>query len=116
MRAATNAFLTGSGLFALQLPGYLSNVVGAWSLGIEIAFYAVFPIVCLLANNARLRTLLIVVATLIVAQQALLLLLQRMATEDPTRFWHYYTTPLMFAPFFAAGIVVYRSRSSASGI
>jgi hypothetical protein len=68
--------------------------------------------VCLLANNARLRTLLIAVAILIVAQQAVLLLLQRMATEDPAHFWHYYTTPLMFAPFFAVGIVVYRSRSS----
>ena len=113
---AIDSFLTGSGLFALQLPGYLSNVTGAWSLGIEIAFYAVFPVICLLVNNARLRTLLIAVATLIVAQQSVLLLLQRMATEDPTRFWHYYTTPLMFAPFFAVGIVVYRSQRSVSKI
>ena len=85
-RGGHQSFLTGSGLFALHLPGYLSNVVGAWSLGIEIAFYAAFPIVCLLANNARLRMLLIVLATLVVAQQAVLLLLQRMASEDPTRF------------------------------
>lgn len=108
---AIASFLTGSGLFALHLPGYLSNVMGAWSLGIEVWFYLVFPLVCLLSNNASLRTLLLVIATLILAQQAVLLLLQRMATEDPTRFWHYYTTPLIFAPFFAIGVAVYRSRS-----
>jgi peptidoglycan/LPS O-acetylase OafA/YrhL len=36
--SAIHSFLTGSGLFALHLPGYLSNVTGAWSLGIGIAF------------------------------------------------------------------------------
>lgn len=103
------SFLTGSGLFALHLPGYLSTVMGGWSLGIEIGFYAIFPVACLLASHAHLRTLIFVVSILVLAQQGVLLLLQRLATDDPTRFWHYYTTPLMFAPFFALGVLVYRA-------
>jgi peptidoglycan/LPS O-acetylase OafA/YrhL len=105
---ALQSLLTGTGLFALHLPGYLSTVTGAWSLGIELAFYAVFPIVCLMAARTRLANLVVAIVILIAAQQILLAILQHWAHEDFTRFWHYYATPLMFAPFFLIGIAIFR--------
>jgi peptidoglycan/LPS O-acetylase OafA/YrhL len=107
---AMRAFLTGSGLFSLHLPGYLSNSMGAWSLGIEIFFYVVFPLIFLIANSVSVRALVVTAITAILSQQTIMLLLQRWATEDPLRFWHYYTTPLTFALFFTLGILIYRSN------
>ncbi|MBV9968489.1 MAG: acyltransferase [Xanthobacteraceae bacterium] len=111
---ALQSLLTATGLFAAHLPGYLSTVTGAWSLGIELAFYAVFPIVCLLAARARLSRLLVAILILVAAQQILLAILRHWQHEDFTRFWHYYATPLMFAPFFLVGITVFRLRSAKS--
>jgi peptidoglycan/LPS O-acetylase OafA/YrhL len=105
---ALQSLLTGTGLFALHLPGYLSTVTGAWSLGIELAFYVVFPIVCLMVARARLAHLAVAIVVMVTAQQILLAILQHWAHEDFTRFWHYYTTPLMFAPFFLLGIAIFR--------
>ena len=101
-----SAFLTGSGLFALHLPGYLSNSEGAWSLGIELLFYLVFPMLCLMTRAMPGRRLAGFVVVSIVAQQMLLALLHRWATDDPRRFWDYYSTPLTFLPFFLIGLWV----------
>lgn len=98
------AYLTGSTLFGLQMPGLISNVVAAWSLGIESVFYLVFPIVALLANNVRLRTIVLATILLIIGQQASILLIR--GEQSPT-FWFYYANPLMFSPFFALGIIIY---------
>jgi peptidoglycan/LPS O-acetylase OafA/YrhL len=105
---AASAFMTGSGLFALHLPGYLSNSTGAWSLGIEIVFYLMFPVVCLVSNAATTRALAVAALFLILGQQIVLLFLHKLAIHDLPRFWHYYTTPLTFAPFFLFGISIYR--------
>lgn len=99
------AILTGSGLFALHLPAFLSNSVGAWSLGIEGLFYLVFPVVAVLAGAASPRILICIAVMLIAAQQALLFLLQAMPDDV---FFQYYTTPLAFAPFFALGFIIHR--------
>ena len=98
-------FLTGTGLFALQMPGILSTTTGAWSLGIEIAFYATFPVLALLAVNLPTVGLVAVFAGLVFAQQVLLGILPE--SVDPA-FWGQYTMPLTFAPFFAAGFVAHR--------
>jgi peptidoglycan/LPS O-acetylase OafA/YrhL len=108
--SALYAFLTGTALFALHLPGYLSNTIGAWSLGIEMLFYALFPVICLLITKARLWQFVATVIVLIIAQQIVIALMGHWVEEDPRRFWHYYTTPLIFAPFFFLGIAIVRSR------
>jgi peptidoglycan/LPS O-acetylase OafA/YrhL len=99
------AFLTGTGLMGLHLPGFLSNFTGAWSIGIEAAFYAVFPVVAIAGTRASLRTLLLAAGVLILAQQALLFLIRDF---DALRFWQFYISPLAFAPFFAFGFIIYR--------
>ena len=91
------AILTGTGMMALHMPGFLSNSVGAWSLGIEIAFYAVFPVVAALVASWRQAA--IATLVLLAAQH---LLLWKIA--DTTPFWNYYVSNIVFAPFFALGI------------
>ena len=93
------AVLTGTGLMALHMPGFLSNSVGAWSLGIELAFYAVFPLIALLVTNWRQAA--VAVAILVGAQHMLLWQL----AGSPS-FWEYYVSNLVFAPFFAFGILM----------
>lgn len=99
------AFLTGTGLFALHLPGALSNTPGAWSIGIELAFYAVFPVIGLLSARVSIGALLLSLGLLIIGQQVALAVLP--PPSDPA-FWGQYSMPLTFAPFFAGGILIYR--------
>src|SRR5690606_22567685 len=99
---AIDAFLTGTGLMALHLPGLLSNSTGAWSLGIEVAFYLIFPIVALLSHATSRLKLLLIVALLVVAQMAVLYRLDGLV--DGADYWTLYVTPLTFAPFFALGL------------
>lgn len=97
-------YLTSSTLMGLQMPGLMSGVVAAWSLGIEAVFYLVFPVFALLACHVRLRTILIATALLIVAQQSAILLIRN--EIDPV-FWFRYANPLVFSPFFAIGVIIY---------
>lgn len=101
------AFLTGSGLFALQLPILLSNTTGAWSLGIELMFYALFPLICLLARSSRVSHLVAALAIAIVGQQALFSVLAEMFSASTKRRAEIFHAPLMFAPFFLTGILIY---------
>ena len=94
------AVLTGTGLMALGMPGFLSNSVGAWSLGIELAFYAVFPVVAMLARSWR--TVAVAAAVLIAGQHLLL-----WKIKSAPVFWDYYVSNLIFAPFFALGILAW---------
>lgn len=91
------AILTGTGLMALHMPGFLSNSVGAWSLGIELAFYAVFPVVAILVTSWREA---VAISAVLLAAQHLLL----WKIADSASFWDYYVSNLIFAPFFALGI------------
>jgi peptidoglycan/LPS O-acetylase OafA/YrhL len=93
------------------LPGYLSNSVGAWSLGIELLFYLIFPVLCLMTRTMPGRRLAGAVLVSILAQQMLLALLHRLASSDPERFWDYYSTPLTFLPFFLIGLWIARAST-----
>ena len=97
--------LTGTGLFAFHIPGFLSTTTGAWSLAIELWFYMLFPIAALIAASISRRTLGLGFAAILLCQQLLLSVLP--PSDDPL-FWQQYTMPLTFAPFFAAGFAIYR--------
>jgi len=104
------AFLTATGLFALHLPGYLSSTIGAWSLGIEIMFYALFPVLMILVSGATFRQLAVAFCVLLAGQQVIMVLL---ATEiEPVQGgivrWFMLVAPLAFAPFFAIGFLIER--------
>ena len=103
--AVLRAYMTGSGLFGLHLPGLLSNTPGAWSLGIEAVFYLLFPVIAIASMNASAGTLVMAAVVLTASQQVLIVFISDVAAS---RFWDYYVTPLVFAPFFAAGLVLYR--------
>lgn len=102
-----SAILTGSGLFSLGPSGLLSNAVGAWSLGIELVFYMLFPIVVMFAQKMKLRDLLVVTGILVTSQQLYLLVLSGsdLAISEAGH-WSYYISPLTFSPFFALGILI----------
>jgi peptidoglycan/LPS O-acetylase OafA/YrhL len=108
--SALYAFMTGTALFAFHMPGYLSNTTGAWSLGIEMMFYVVFPVMCLITARASVWWLAATAFILILAQQIVLALMHHWVKEDPIRFWHYYATFLMFLPFFVLGMLIARLR------
>lgn len=96
------AILTGTGLMFLGLPGHHSIATGAWSLGIEIAFYAVFPLVALLVGRSLL-TVFVAAVVLVAAQQINL----KLVPTEGAFVWVTYTVSLTFAPFFALGMLVY---------
>ena len=98
-------FLTVSGAFALQLPGFLSSTTGAWSLGIECGFYLVFPLAALAAMNSQPRLLVAITAFLVACQQFVMVLIRDF---DTAAFWNYYITNASFAPFFAFGFLIFR--------
>lgn len=105
------SFLTASGLFALHMPGILSTTTGAWSLGIEIFFYLLFPVLALICSGMSTRAIALCVAFLLFAQYALL---KSLPEPSAPEFWGQYTMPLTFAPFFGAGFLIYRSTRSSS--
>lgn len=94
------AIMTGTGLMALHMPGLLSNSIGAWSLGIELAFYAVFPVVVVLTRAWRQAAFAAVI--LLLAQRFLLI-----EIGDSRDFWPVYVSNLTFAPFFALGLLIF---------
>lgn len=102
--------LTATTLFGLGIPGYISNTEGAWSIGIEIFFYSLFPMVALLVMNMRFKAILFLCFMLIIAQNAYLLILNSSWANGSAEAWNYYTTPLMFSSFFALGIVIFKSN------
>lgn len=99
--------LTGSGLFALHIPGFLSTTTGAWSLAIELWFYLVFPIAALIFASLVTRAVVFTFVAILAAQQ---ILLSTLPPSDNPMFWQQYTMPLTFAPFFAAGFVIHRFK------
>ena len=98
-------YMTATTLFALQQPGFVSNSAGAWSLGIESGFYVVFPILAIVAVQARLRSMAWFLLFIVSGQIALLFIVADKA--DPEH-WDYYVSPLTFAPYFLIGLFIYR--------
>lgn len=97
--------LTATGAFSFGTPGLLSGVTGAWSLGIEIVFYAVFPIIVLLSSSASTRSIAWFLLAAFAAQHLTMCILWPF---DIRQLWNNYVTPLVFAPYFIMGILIHR--------
>lgn len=108
---AQSALLTGSGLFAFGAPGLLANATGAWSVGVEILFYFLFPILCLLLLNRSAKWLLGLAFTLLLAQNIQFAFVVGGGTLASN--WDTYTQMLSFGYYFAAGFAIYKIRFNA---
>lgn len=93
---------TGGGVLAATTPLLFSNTTGAWSLGIEIAFYAVFPILLILALRARTVTLAAVTLCCLGLQYLHGVL--TLQTADQVL----YMVPAAFGFYFVAGLLIHR--------
>lgn len=105
------ALLTATGAFSFGTPGLLSGVTGAWSLGIEIVFYAIFPVVALFTQSASVRSLAWFLLGALVAQHLAMSLLW---SFDILQLWYNYATPLVFAPYIIMGIIIFRLEAGKS--
>ena len=99
----TQFIFTASALSGFHLPGFISIAVGSWSLGIEMVFYILFPIIGLLAIRCSTRNLVLVTIALIVMQQGII---HSIKDLDGAQHWYYYTTSAVFAPFFSMGFLI----------
>jgi peptidoglycan/LPS O-acetylase OafA/YrhL len=106
------AALTGSGLMALHAPVFVADSV-AWSLGIEIFFYALFPILALSMAQMTTRGLVLMLVCAVAAQMLGIVAIWPL---EGSHYWDLYTLPLTFAPFFAAGFLIYRLGPGQSGV
>jgi peptidoglycan/LPS O-acetylase OafA/YrhL len=95
---------TGGGAFAAATPQLYSNTAGAWSLGIEIGFYAVFPVLLILATRAKPTTLMIATLCLLGLQYLHGLLTAGLPDQV------LYTVPIAFGFYFAAGLLINRVK------
>jgi peptidoglycan/LPS O-acetylase OafA/YrhL len=106
----SKAVLTGTGIMALALPGYVSNSFGAWSLGTELAFYLIVPVAILMAAQASRMVLAGIFLISLCAQQMYLQLIAPM--NDPDTHWAFYTAFLTFSPFFCLGFLIFKSTGA----
>lgn len=93
-------FLNVSLLFGFVDPGRSSIVTGGWSIGIEVVFYVLFP---LLLSLVRSRFWLFMLVTALVAQH-LYIHFALDAARDLHDAWIDYTQPLSFIFYFLAGL------------
>jgi peptidoglycan/LPS O-acetylase OafA/YrhL len=96
--------LTATGAFGFTAAGVTANSVGAWSLGVEFVFYALFPIIAILTYNSKLSN--VVYAAIIVNVLQLVNNLFVFNYISGTDYWQLYVMPLSFASYFAWGMVL----------
>jgi len=90
-------------LMGFANPGELSMVAGGWSIGIEMAFYVLFPILVLTCGGREWR-LGVLAATLFVAQ---VIFVNRVLSDSTlAQAWNEYTQPIAFAGYFSTGCLV----------
>jgi peptidoglycan/LPS O-acetylase OafA/YrhL len=98
-------FLNVSLLFGFADPGESSIVTGGWSIGIEVVFYALFP---LMLSLVRSRFWLALLVAAFVSQHAYIQSVLEKANDLPD-VWADYTEPLSFIFYFLAGLCLARA-------
>jgi peptidoglycan/LPS O-acetylase OafA/YrhL len=89
-------------VFGLGNPGDTSFVVGGWSIGIEFAFYLLFPAIILLRSVRSLSC----VFVLSLFMNHFLTNLSYNNTPDNAQDWGFYTQPLTFLCYFIGGMLL----------
>lgn len=92
-------------LFGLGNAGANSLVLGGWSLGIEVVFYLVFPLMLAFAFS-RYRWWAAAIAVIVQTAFVELVLIQH---PDLRAAWDTYTQPLAFVAYFFFGCIIGRS-------
>lgn len=92
-------------LFGFADPGESSIVTGGWSIGIEVVFYVLFP---LLLPLVRSRFGLVLLGVSFVSQHAYIQFALNTANDLPDA-WAEYTQPLSFIFYFVAGLYLARA-------
>ena len=93
-------------LFGFLNPGQSAVVTGGWSLGIEVVFYFVFPVLVAFVSKRWI----IVLLALLVALIAQIIALNRILVGDGAlvKNWVTYIQPLSFCFYFVAGCLIGR--------
>lgn len=92
-------------LFGFANPGDTSIVTGGWSIGIEVVFYVLFP---LLLPLVRSRLWLALLGVSFILQHAYIRSVLDTANDLPEA-WTDYTQPLSFIFYFVAGLCLARA-------
>ena len=94
--------LNGTLTFGLGNPGAYSVVTGGWTIGIEFAYYLMFPVL-LSVSASRARW---IVAAMLVMTQLAFVHLVLAANPDWRVAWPLYTQPLAFIAYFYLGCLI----------
>lgn len=100
MPNAWTFFLNFSLLFGFDDPGESSIVTGGWSIGIEVVFYVLFPLILWLVRS---RFWLFFLLAAFILQHAYIWSVLNAANDLPG-VWREYTEPLSFIFYFLAGL------------
>lgn len=99
--SATVLFLNFTFLFGLVPTEYESLVMAGWSIGIEMLFYLLFPVIIILMRGIK-KSLIIFIASLIMSS-----IIYRVYSEMGLHSYAYMNA-ITQAPFFIAGILTFR--------
>lgn len=106
--------ITSSGLLSLGASGFVSNATGAWTIGVEIAFYIAFPVLFLLFGKTRILYLVLAAVILSAFQGGYAWHVY--SSFDKAEAWPIYISLLSFCGFFAWGFVAHKvSRKNPLG-
>ncbi|MEY0170140.1 acyltransferase family protein [Providencia rettgeri] len=102
----TSSFVSYFNNFSLLFGFYSKRsylVTGGWSIGVEVVFYALFPLMLFFFKSIKKMILLIFISVLFLAFYAFLVI---DSNKNPYEVWRYYINPFNQMLFFIAGMVI----------
>jgi peptidoglycan/LPS O-acetylase OafA/YrhL len=97
--------LNASLLFSFSTPAISSAFGAGWSIGIECAFYVIFPIIMLIRTTFAH---LVAFALTILAGWSASIFSDQIAAGSDAQFWQLHNQPASFLPFFVGGTLAAR--------
>ncbi|MBJ3785051.1 acyltransferase family protein [Devosia sediminis] len=96
-------FLNLTFIFGVANPGEASMVTGGWSIGIEMAFYAIFPVIIVLCGGNLRRLIALCLVSVFTQLVFVNDILTGVSFGDA---WVEYTQPVAFFGYFASGCLL----------